>query len=221
MFRIVLTAALSLSLAAQACCQNSGRDTGPSAQPLTLKQVWSLGATYVDRPSGVTFRYPSAWKPGTQFGYHPPSLVHLDGDRAIAGFIYEVGGFPRDRVVGPYSGTNLEGFGLVFATVPAASAAACDSKAASVAESAKHSQVRLGNRPFSAFGTGEAGMSQSISGTLYATWLGHTCYLFETGIAMASPDVMEDVQALTPEQSRFIEKGLLGIMKSVRIAPGG
>jgi hypothetical protein len=44
-------------------------------------------------------------------GYIPPALTQSQ-DEPIAGFGYEEGGFPRERVIGPYSATNLEGFGV-------------------------------------------------------------------------------------------------------------
>jgi hypothetical protein len=62
-------------------------------------------------------------------------------------------------------------------------------------------------------------MSQSISGSLYATYADHTCYLFETGVALASVGALEDISALTTAQSRFIDAHLLNIMKSVQIVP--
>jgi len=64
-------------------------------------------------------------------------------------------------------------------------------------------------------------MSQSIAGRLYATYVGQTCYLFETDTAVASPGALDDIQALTPAQLRSIDMHLLGIMKSVRIEPDG
>ena len=62
-------------------------------------------------------------------------------------------------------------------------------------------------------------MSQSNAGKLYATYVAPTCYLFETDMAMASPGVLVDIQALTPAQFRSIERHLLDIMRSVRIVP--
>jgi hypothetical protein len=62
-------------------------------------------------------------------------------------------------------------------------------------------------------------MSQSIEGELYAAYVGSTCYLFETDVAMASPAALDDIQALTPAQLRDINVHLLNIMKSVRVMP--
>jgi hypothetical protein len=187
------------------------------AKPLTLTQVWTLDATYTDHQHGVTFRYPSAWEATTQFAYHSPALTVSEAT-PIAGFGYSEGGFPRDRIVGPYAEMNLEGVGIVYSAVPAASAAECEAKAASLSDSPKHSQVMFGHRSFSVYETGEAGMSQSIGGELYATYVGSTCYLFETDVAVAS---LDDIQALTPAQLRYIDIHLLDIMKSVRIVPTG
>jgi hypothetical protein len=188
----------------------------PPAKPFTLTQVWTLDATYEDAQHGVSFRYPSTWKPGTQFGNVPP-VLSTEATTPNAGFGYSEGGFPRNRVVGPYSKTNLEGFGIVYAAQPAASPAACEATAASLAATPGHSTVVLSNRSYSAYQTGGAGMSQSFSGNLYATYIQGTCYLFETGMGSVAPGVVDGVRALTPAQVRSIEAHLFDILKTVRI----
>jgi hypothetical protein len=192
------------------------------AKPLTLKEVWVLDATYTDQEHGVTFRYPSVWKAATQFGYHPPALTESDVAKPIAGFGYEEGGFPRDHIAGPYSANNLEGFGIVYSAIPAANASACETTASSPAETKtpEHRPVIFNGRSFSEHHTGQAGMSQSNSGRLYAIYVRPTCYLFETDVAVSS-GTMDSVQTLSPDQLRFIEDGLLKIMKSVHIAQNG
>jgi hypothetical protein len=184
-------------------------------KPFTLAQVWTLDATYSDEQHGVTFRYPRIWKPTAQFGYNPPALTQ-ETPKPIAGFGYEEGGFPRDHVVGPYSTTNLEGFGIVYSAGPAANTAECDARANSISAMPEHRTVVFGGRAFSERETGEGGMSQSNSGKLYATYVHPYCYLFETDVAIAS---LDDVGGLTPAQQRFIDTHLLTIMKSVRIVP--
>lgn len=170
-----------------------------------MAQVWTLDATYTDRQHGVTFRYPSVWEATTQFAYHPPALTRSVEGKSIVGFGYDEGGFPRDKIVGPYTGTNLEGVSVVYSAVPEASAAECEANAASLSDTPRHSTtVVFGNRSFSAHDTGEEGMSQSIYGTLYVTYAGTTCYRFETDVAVVSPGAVDDVQALTPAQSRAI-----------------
>jgi hypothetical protein len=219
-FRTLPTASLTFLFMVQISGRGLSQTSAQPAKPLTLTQVWTLDATYTDQPHGVTFRYPSAWKSSTQFGYHPPRLTD-SGAAPITGFGYSEGGFPRDRIVGPYSGTNLEGVGIVYSAVPAASTAECEARAASLSNSPKHSQIVFGHRSFSVYETEGIGMSQSIAGRLYATYVGQTCYLFETDTAVASPGALDHIQALTPAQLRSIDMHLLGIMKSVRIEPDG
>lgn len=187
-------------------------------KPFTLTQVWTLDATYSDEQHGVSFRYPRIWKPTAEFGYNPPALTEMT-PKPIAGFGYEEGGFPRDRVVGPYSTTNLEGFGIVYSAAPATNTSECDARATSIFETPEHRAVVFGGRAFSERETGEAGMSQSNSGTLYATYVHPNCYLFETDVAEASPGALDGIRALTAAQQRFIKTHLLAIMKSVRIVP--
>lgn len=196
------------------------QDSQQPARRLTLAQVWTLDATYSDPQHGVTFRHPSTWQAEMQFGYNAPALTESGDFQPLAGFGYEEGGFPRDAAVGPYTDTNLEGFGVVYAAIPTANAAECDAKAAALTQFPKRSRAVFGGRRFSAYFASESGMSQSITGELYATYAQGTCYLFETDMTTASVQVLEDVQGLTPAQARGIFRNLLKIMKSVRIAPG-
>lgn len=204
----------------------AGQASTSPAKPLTLKEVWALDATYTDQQHGVTFRHPSVWKAATQFGYHPPALTESDAAKPIAGFGYEEGGFPRDHIAGPYSATDLEGLGIVYSAIPAANARTCEATASSIAETqletqtAAHRLVVFSGRSFSEYHTGQSGMSQSNSGRLYATYVRPTCFLFETDVATAS-GTLDSVQALSPDQMRFIDDGLLKIMQSVHIAPSG
>ena len=64
-------------------------------------------------------------------------------------------------------------------------------------------------------------MNQSAGGTLYSTYAGYTCYLFETNVAVVGSGVWEDVRDLTPTEVGEIDRGLLQVMQSVRIAPLG
>ena len=218
---LVFASLVPLLLTAIYGLEGEQASTSP-AKPLALKEVWVLDATYTDQQHGVTFRYPSVWKAATQFGYHPPALTESDVAKPIAGFGYEEGGFPRDHIVGPYSANNLEGFGIVYSAIPAANASACETTASSIAETKtpEHRPVIFNGRSFSEHNTGQAGMSQSNSGRLYAIYVRPTCYLFETDVA-ASSGALNSVQALSPHQLRFIEDSLLKIMKSVHIAQSG
>jgi hypothetical protein len=213
----ILTFVLFAFVAAPSVSQQDRNRQNPAVpdKPFTLTQVWTLDGTYSDEQHGVTFRYPRIWKPMAQFGYHPPGLTE-ETPKPIAGFGYEEGGFPRARVVGPYSSTNLEGFGIVYSAVPAANTAECDARATSISETPEHRTVVFGGRAFSERDTGEAGMSQSDSGKLYATYVHPNCYLFETDVATAS---LDEIGGLTPAQLRFIDAHLLNIIKSVRIVP--
>jgi hypothetical protein len=219
MRRTLLAASFAVLLANPTFSHVGGQTPVRSTKPFTVTQVWMLDATYTDRLNGVAFRYPSVWRAEIQFGYHPPALT-VSTEKPIAGFGYEEGGFPRDRIVGPYSTTNLEGFGIVYSAAPAANTAECDAMSTSIAETPEHGTMVFGGRAFSERETAEEGMSQSISGKLYATYVHPNCYLFETDVAVASVGVLDDIhRGLTPAQLRFIDKHLLDIMKSVRIAP--
>ena len=217
MLRVLLAASVALLPAAQPSAQGPGQIPAAPARSLTLAQVWTLNGTYNDPQHGVLFRYPAVWQATTQFAYHPPALTQSNVAKPIAAFEYSEGGFPRKQLVGPYGGTNLEGVSLVYSAVPAASFAECGAKAASVSGSPNGLPVRFGERSFSVYEMESAGMSQSTSGKLYATYTGSTCYLFETDVAVVSPGVVDNIQALTPAQLSFIESHLMDIIKSVQI----
>ena len=203
-----------------------------SPHPSFMKRLWTLNGRYVDAKHGVSFRYPSAWSAGVQFGYWPPSLTTSENGKPIAGFGYETGGFPRSDTAGPYAQTTLEGFGIVYTALPASSAATCEAHASAIATSALATPAHFGGRRFSARETGAGGMSQSSSGTLYSTYTNATCYLFEINETAVGEQVADDVDAeeqagenapaifltgISNAQSRTIDDGLLNIMRSVRI----
>ena len=220
MLQVLLAASMALLPAAQPPAQGHGQTPPEPAKPLTLAQVWTMNGTYNDPQHGVSFRYPAVWQATTQFANHPPALTQSDAAKPIAGFGYSEGGFPRKQLIGPYARTNLEGVGIVYAAVPAASAAGCKATAASVSGSPEGPPVTFGERSYTVYKTESAGMSQSISGNLYATYAGPNCYLFETDVAVVSPGVVDNIQALTPAQLSFIDSHLVDIIKSVQITTG-
>jgi hypothetical protein len=212
--------AVSFVLLQAAFAEGQSEKSAPTvpAKVLTLEQVWALDATYRDPQHGVSFQYPSVWKAGTGFGYLPPVIADgADGRQPTAGFAYSEGGFPRDHVVGPYSATNLEGFGVVYSATRATDASACEATAASLSQSSKDRDVVLGGRSFSERSTSGAGMSNSESGKLYAIFVRPICYLFETGSETTS--AADGVQNLTAEQLQLIDSKLFSIMETVRISP--
>jgi len=213
----LLSALLLLLLIAQPSARIFAQTTGQAAKPLTLSQVWTLDGAY--SKNGVSFRYPTTWQTGTRFAQQPPALTQSEDAKPVAGFSYSEGGFPRSRVVGPYSKTNLEGFGFVYSVVPATDATECEAKAAGVSGASRRTGIAIGGRPFSLYPTEDAGMSQSLTGNLYATYAAPKCYLFETDVAVVSPGVVDGVQPLTPGQLDAISARLLGMMQSVRIGP--
>jgi hypothetical protein len=133
--------------------------------------------------------------------------------------VYEEGGFPRDQIVGPYSATNLQGFGIVYSAIPAADFAECKTFAASLSETPTRRTIVLGSRSFWVYETSEGAMMSVTSGNLYATYAKDTCYLFETGVAATSEKALDNVPPLPPAQHRSIDQHMLNIMKSVRIVP--
>lgn len=189
-----------------------------SAKPPSLEQIWKMDATYRDAEHGVAFRYPSVWLADTQLAYVPPALSIPSDVKPIAGFAYELGGFPRDRPLGPYATTNLEGFGVVYSAIAKGSPAECRAFAESLSKTPQSHTAVIADRSFWVYQTFNFGMMQSTSGKLYATYTNHLCYLFETDVAATSAgEELENIRQLTPAECRFIDQQLLNIMKSVRI----
>lgn len=201
-----------------ACGQQPAIASEPSTKPPTVRGLWKLDATYIDKQHGVSFRYPSAWAPATSFGYHPPALTTVNTPEPIAGFGFSAEGLETKYPDAPYASSTLEGFGIVYSAAVAANANACDAIATAIA-TPKHRVARLGNRLFSARETATGGMSQSAGGTLYSTYARSTCYLFETDTASLASGVYEDEKDLTPAEWRQVDIGLLKIVQSIRIRP--
>src|ERR1035441_648464 len=130
MLRIWLSLAILL-LVVQSPVYSGQTESSSRRKPPTLTQIWALDATYRDPNHGVTFRYPSVWRAATEFGYHPPALKDSFAP-PIAGFVYDLDGFPRNQQTGPYASTNLEGVGVLYSAIDAANAAECKKKAASL-----------------------------------------------------------------------------------------
>jgi len=216
--RTLLTIWLALLIAAPVFGQGSAQTPVRHTKPFTLTQVWRLDKTYIDSQHGVTFQYPSIWQAELQFGYIPPALYWLDAPKPIAGFGYKEGPFPRDGIVGPYSKFNLEGFGIVYAAIPAADATACEAKASSMSYTPKLGITVFGGRPFAEYETGDGAMSQGNDGKLYSTYAQSVCYLFEIDVAQIF-SVQDEYRTLTQTQLNFIWGHLKDIMKSVRIEP--
>ena len=226
---VSLTWVIALASApAQKAPSSSIRQTSP----LTVKQLWTLDGKYTDPQHGVTFRYPSTWNAAVEFGYWAPSLTTYNNPEPIAGFGYHTGGFPRMDNSGPYARTTLEGFGIVYTAFTVADATACESRAAIVAGSHVLLHTRFGGRLFSARETGTGGMSQSSSGTLYATYAHAICYLFEINETAIAEQIADDIVAeqqagdnahsiflkgVSKGQAKEITSGFQKIMESVRI----
>lgn len=217
---------------ASAPAQDTGRQSGQPAVPLTLKQLWTLDGSYSDAQQGVSFQYPSTWSPSLSFGYWVPAMTTANNPEPIAGFGYETGCCARSDRSGPFAHSTLEGFGIVYTALTMTSANACEARAADIAQTTAVNHARFGGRRFSIRETGTGGMSQSSSGLLYATFANGTCYLFETNTAVAAGETWDDtnaeaaagdnaaeiyLQSVTAAQGRTIDNGLRRIMQSVRI----
>ena len=179
----------------------------------TAKQLWTLNGRYSDARHGVTFRYPEVWKATTNFGMHEPALTTTDLLTPTAGFGYGVNSNTPANM--PYGQTTTEGFGVVYT----ADAGACAALGATLAKSSLHETVMIHGRTYTTRGTSDAGMSQSISGTLYTTYADTTCCLFEVDEANMASGVNEDERVSTPEESRLLASGLRRVMGTVRIHP--
>ncbi len=183
---------------------------------------WTPTTTYADPAHGVTFRYPAAFKPTTQFSYIPPLLKQSETVKPVAGFGYSLGGFPRTDFSGAYANTNLEGFGIAYAAVESANQKTCRATADSIAQLAPNAEPpaheTINGRPFLVYPTGQEDMMKRLFGSLYATWTNRTCYLVETETGTVSPGVVDGVDSLTPQQSAAIDAGLLRIVHSLLIA---
>lgn len=228
LIRTVLAVVLIVPFAMQLEGQAVAKATARPKTTDMLRQFWTVHATYKDARHGVSFQYPAAWHAGTIFSYCPPILSEPTfaepNLKPVAGFGYSPPRPLRPDEAGPYSHTNLESVDIIYAAIPAKGKQDCDAKATSIVKASPDSDphplrsVVFGGRSFTVYNVGGQVMGKWISGKFYATYAGHTCYLFETDTAAVQDGLMEGVTSLTQAQYKAIDKHLLEIMKTVRIA---
>ncbi len=192
-------------------------------QPVTMEAMWKLDTHFADAAHGVTFLYPGTWTRTEQpLSYHAPALLQAPQVTSAISFAFSEGGFPRARARGPYTRTTLEAVDIVYAAQPVPDAFACQTLAIAVSgsgdDTSKTFRVLHGFR-YSVRPTSDAGMSQFISGLLYATYARNTCYLFETDAAGLGAGVDTDVHTLSKHDYHTIDLHLFSIMQTVHIAP--
>ncbi len=191
--------------------------------PVTISAMWRLDKTFADAVHGVTFRYPGTWTMTRQSAsYHSPALLDASQVTSAVAVAFSEGGFPRTRARGPYTRTTLEAVDVVYAALQLSDAAACEKLATEVSASSDETDktlVFLNGIRYSVRTTGDAGMSQFISGRLYSSFVRGTCYLFETDTAGLGDGVDTKVRTLNKHDYDELETHLFTIMQTVHIVP--
>jgi hypothetical protein len=171
-----------------------------AAQPVQL-------TTFTDASNSVSFQYPSIWrrvpKPDAMT---QPSLL-MAGHKPILDVEFS----PQGNL---YARTNLVALDFSYYTEPAQSRAACAALGNPDSEN-RSVTTTINGIPYSHRSGGEGGMCHEISSEVYATWRAGTCHLFEEDFMTLCAGVVDGTRALTPRETKALQRHLDQIMRSV------
>ena len=169
--------------------------------------------TYRDPVSGVSFRYPTIWRPATGQGL-APDFVSQAGPPRITQQFTSAGNF--------YAATTLEALTFSYTVKPHSTAASC---AALPAKALGDSAVRTvpatyGGVSFAEATGGDSGACQHVATQLDTTLRGSQCMVFERDFNTSCPFVKSSSspRPLTGEETGALQRHLDDVMKSVQIS---
>ena len=173
---------------------------------------------YRDPSHGVSFQYPSVWRPmqpGT--GYLPqPAFTEVARKPLITQAFSPAGNV--------YADTVLSSLSFSYTAQPGSDAAACAALPGKAFQSAAGSRkLTYNGRSYTEEDGGDAGMCHQLSSTLDSTLQGSTCLLFERDLATVCPfsKSATEPRPLTANEQAALQRHLDAVMASVRIEGAG
>jgi hypothetical protein len=172
-------------------------------------------ATYTVSGTGVSFQYPSGWQRKQADSYMQPFITEIWGDiKPTAAVAFS----PKGNI---YQNTNLQGLDFLYFARSTASAEACRKTIGGTSDTAKPPKnVTIHGVTYTETSDGDGGAGNSVECTLYATWRGGTCHIFEEDFFTGTPDDI-DAHSLSPAQVRALQCQLDAIMQTVRFDAAG
>jgi hypothetical protein len=176
---------------------------------ILVPKSWST-MTFRDATTGVSFEYPAVMRPLDDVGgYIPSALKQMPGITWHAKLAYAP---PPDRKA-EEADTDFGEIRVLFATKPTQSADACRKLATD--QQRQDGPVRhldISGVPFTKVDVSDAGLSNFLDGTLYATYNAGVCLLFETDFSGLDGYVGD----LTDAQLETIEQHMDAIAMTIR-----
>lgn len=170
---------------------------------------------YQDPAHGVTFDYPSLWRPPQQgtsgAALAQPDFAQVAPKPVITQMFTPAGTYYADTVLGSLS--------FSYTVVPHSTAAACAQLPGKALQSPASRSVSYQGIPYTEATGGDAGMCHHLQATVDATFQGSSCYLFERDTVTTCPDTQSEKKPrpLTSQEQAALQRHLDAIMQSVRI----
>ena len=170
--------------------------------------------TYSDPKTGVTFQYPSVWKPVADPANYGQSLVRENSNNITPVFAVE---FSQEGNL--YEKTNLEGLGYVYFAAPSPNIAACATLGdVNQGQPPKPTYTTIHGLRFQHSTGGDGGMSQWMTSDAYSVYRNGTCYIFEEIFKTVNAQVAEKHE-LTKAQATALQRHLDAITQSIVFTP--
>jgi hypothetical protein len=165
--------------------------------------------TYTDPKNGVSFQYPSVWKPDAD----PSSAMSLARENSPdITPIFAVEFSPERNL---YEKTNLEGLAYIYLATPSANIAACAALGdLNQGQPPKPIATTIHGLRFQHSTGGDGGMSQWMASDAYSIYRNGTCFIFEETFKTVNAQVAEK-HNLTKAQTAALQHHLDAITQSI------
>lgn len=191
----------------------SGTAADAPHAPAVIESASSRVTTYSDPDTGVSFRYPSTWRP-----WHSGSVMYPPGLSQAAGPARITQVF--DPQLSAWAKTNLVGLSFSYAVKTGVSAEACTQLGTGSTAGSKAATAEMINGiAFGRVEGSDAGMCHQRSSMVDTALRGSRCFVFERDLDTVCPEVrgLSNPVALTAAQTSALRAELDGVMASVRL----
>jgi hypothetical protein len=181
---------------------------------LTANATRAQLTTYTDPKNGVTFQYPSVWKPVADPADYGMSLVRENSNNITPVFAVE---FSQEGNL--YDKTNLTGLAYVYFAAPSPNITACAAVGdLNQGQPPKPTQTTIHGLSFQHSTGGDGGMSQWMASDAYSIYRNGTCYIFEEIFKTVNAQVAGK-HDLTKAQTTALQHHLDAITQSIVFTP--
>jgi len=170
--------------------------------------------TYTDSKNGVSFQYPSVWKPVASPADYGQSLVRENSNNISPVFAVE---FSQEGNL--YDKTNLEGLAYVYFATPSPNITACATLGdVNQGQPPRPTNTTINGLRFQHSTGGDGGMSQWMASDAYSIYRNGTCFIFEEIFKTVNAQVAGK-RDLTKAQTTALQRHLDAITQSIVFAP--